>query len=452
MKKYSLVFLFLVGMIALFSACNDDETPTPPIVSIESLSGVFSMPQGDSIILKANVESTLETALRWTVNGNEVSTDSIYTFNMNDLGNYEVKLTAINTDGETSATEPVEVYGKYKYGTFVLNGGRLRGEINGTLTFINPQGVITDSVYFKENGEVLGVTAQDLYIRNNKLYIVSKNGGKEGKEGDFLVIANAETLKKERGYHKELGDKFNKASHIVAIGDNDIYIRDNNGISHFAPSTDVVTFIKGSKGAKETAMTVADGKVFAAQSNNILVLEAGKDTVSKVIPISGNISGVIPSYDGNVCVSCGAKGEEPAKIIKLNAKDYTMEENRIEDQTLSTILNGGQAAAPFITAKGDTLYSGNLAGKVYRHIFSQKKTDYMGDIKESVEDVMTLYNTVAVHPITGELYANTIKDYGRVPENKICIFNCNDNKLTLRTTYNGYTINPSGIYFTYNFK
>ena len=76
----------------------------------------------------------------------------------------------------------------------------------------------------------------------------------------------------------------------------------------------------------------------------------------------------------------------------------------------------------------------------------------MGDIKESVEDVMTLYNTVAVHPITGELYANTIKDYGRVPENKICIFNCNDNKLTLRTTYNGYTINPSGIYFTYNFK
>ena len=45
MKKYSLVFLFLVGMIALFSACNDDETPTPPIVSIESLSGVFSMPQ-----------------------------------------------------------------------------------------------------------------------------------------------------------------------------------------------------------------------------------------------------------------------------------------------------------------------------------------------------------------------------------------------------------------------
>ena len=169
MKKYSLVFLFLVGMIALFSACNDDETPTPPIVSIESLSGVFSMPQGDSIILKANVESTLETALRWTVNGNEVSTDSIYTFNMNDLGNFEVKLTAINTDGETSATEPVEVYGKYKYGTFVLNGGRLRGEINGTLTFINPQGVITDSVYFKENGEVLRETAQDLYNRNNKL-------------------------------------------------------------------------------------------------------------------------------------------------------------------------------------------------------------------------------------------------------------------------------------------
>ena len=54
MKKYSLTFLFLVGFIALFSACNDDDKyiPTPPVVSIESLSGVFAMPQEDSIILK----------------------------------------------------------------------------------------------------------------------------------------------------------------------------------------------------------------------------------------------------------------------------------------------------------------------------------------------------------------------------------------------------------------
>ena len=66
MKKYSLIFLFLVGFIALFSACNDDDKyiPTPPVVSIESLSGVFAMPQEDSIILKAKVESPLETTLR----------------------------------------------------------------------------------------------------------------------------------------------------------------------------------------------------------------------------------------------------------------------------------------------------------------------------------------------------------------------------------------------------
>ena len=123
MKKYSLIFLFLVGFIALFSACNDDDKyiPTPPVVSIESLSGVFAMPQEDSIILKAKVESPLETTLRWSVNGEETSTDSIYTFKMNDLGNYEVKLTATNADGEVSATTPVEVYGKYKYGTFILN-------------------------------------------------------------------------------------------------------------------------------------------------------------------------------------------------------------------------------------------------------------------------------------------------------------------------------------------
>ena len=450
MKKYSLVFLFLIGMIALFSACNDDETPTPPIVSIESLSGVFSMPQGDTIILKANVESTLETTLRWTVNGNEVSTDSIYTFTMNDLGNYEVKLTAINTDGETSASEPVEVYGKYKYGTFVLNEGRLWKGIMGTLTFISPKGVVTDSAYFKENGGLLGMTTQDLYIKNNKLYIISQNGG---NDGGFLTIVNAETLKKIRNFQDELTSLRNP-SHLVVLDDDDIYMRDLDGIYRFTPSTNSLTFIDGSTGANKSTMAIANEKIFAAQGSNLLVIESGKDAVSKTIAISGKISGVIPSHDGNIWLSCGAKGEEAAKIIKLNAKDYTMEEHAIEDATAAGILNGGFFAAPYITAKGDTLYMGSMAKPmpVYRHIFSQNKTDYMGDITADVENVMTLYNSVAVHPITGELYANTINAYGRDPENKTCVFNCDDNKLTLKTTYNGYTVNPAGIFFTYNFK
>lgn len=450
MKKYSLI---LVGFIALFSACNDDDKyiPTPPVVSIESLSGVFAMPQEDSIILKAKVESPLKTTLRWFVNGKETSTDSIYTFKMNNLGNYEVKLTATNADGEVSATTPMEVYGKYKYGTFILNEGRLWKNIEGTLTFISPKGVVTDSVYYKENKERLGFATQDLYIRNNKLYIISQEGG---NDGGFLTIANAETLKKEHTYHDELGNVLSKPTHIAVLNDDDIYIRDGKGIYRFTPSSNTLTFIKNSDKANKTTMAVANGKIFAAQANNLLIIETGQSSISKTISVSGNLSGVIPSSDGNIWLACKASDTEAAKIIKLNAQDYTMQENNIEDETAAKILNGGWNATPYITAKGDTLYMGsaNKPMPVYRHIFNQKKTDFMGNIAEGLENIMTMYNSIAVHPITGELYANPIASYGRDPENKICVFSFDNDKLKLKTTYNGYTINPAGIFFTYNFE
>lgn len=53
---------------------------------------------------------------------------------------------------------------------------------------------MTEEAYFEANGTHLGVVSQDLFIANNKMYIISQNGGEDG----MLVIANAETLKRER--------------------------------------------------------------------------------------------------------------------------------------------------------------------------------------------------------------------------------------------------------------
>jgi len=450
MKKYALI---LAGLIALSGACNDndDYIPTPPAVSIENPSGTLSMPQEDTIILKARVESPLATTLRWSVNGEETSTDSIYTFTTNELGNYEIKLTAANADGEVTAATSIEVYGKYKYGTFILNEGSLGKKIEGTLTFISPKGVATDSVYYKENKERLGLVTQDLYIKNNKLYIISQKGG---NDGGFLTIVNAETLKKERAYHEELGSKLKNPTHIAVLNDDDIYIRDDGkGIYRFTPSTDALTFIENTNRAQKTTMAVANGKIFAAQSNNLLIIEAGQ-TSAKTIPVSGKLSGVIPSSDGNIWLACGATKTEPAKIIKLNAQNYTMQENNIEDEAAAKILNGGWNATPYITAKGDTLYMGNpnKPHAIYRHIFTQQKTDFMGNAAEGLENVKTMYNCIAVHPITGELYANLIAEYARDPQNRICVFGFENDKLKLKTTHDGYTICPAGIFFTYNFK
>lgn len=92
MKKFYLVFLFLGVLTGLASSCSDDDKyiPTPPAVTIESVNGVFSMLPTESIVLKAKIDNPLETNLAWLVNGEKVSTDSIYTFKAEKLGNYNV--------------------------------------------------------------------------------------------------------------------------------------------------------------------------------------------------------------------------------------------------------------------------------------------------------------------------------------------------------------------------
>lgn len=450
MRKF-IVLLFCV-MAGMLISCNDDEKyiPTPPEVAIESSNGTFSVVQEDTIVLKAKVNSPLATTLSWSVDGKEVSTDTTYTFAKKEPGKYEVILKATNVDGEVSASSSIEVYGKYRHGTFILNEGSSSA---GTLIFINPKGEIADSVYYKENGSFLGGACQDLFIRDKKMYIVAQNGGNDG----YLTIANAETLKKERGFQEELDRKLSMPSHIAVLSENDIYMRDNKGIWRFNPSTSELTFIKNSNGARKNTMAVVDGKLFASENENILVIESGKDTISHRIEFSGRISGVVPASDGNLWASCAAGNGENAKIVKINPRDYSViRTNVIEDKDVSGLLAPGFASTPGITAKGDTLYvSGTPFGAkpIYRHIFSKGETKLMVDITKMVVDAGTIYNTVAVNPVTGEVMANTLKGFGpSYLTNQITAFDFSGPEPKISAAYNDYTRFPGGIFFTYNFK
>ena len=218
---------------------------------------------GDSIILKASVASPTETTFSWILDTTEVSTDSIYVFKSEYSGLFDVKLTATNSDGTVATATSITVQpGKYKNGTFVLS------ENNSLLTFISPEGKVTTDAYTDENGTKLGSANQDIFIKNHKMYIVSQNGGGDG----FLVIANAETLKKIKGFQTELNGKVNWPTHVAVLGDDDIYLRDNNGVKRFQPSTGTVTLIEGTSGARKNTMAVADGKVFASVKNTVVVL------------------------------------------------------------------------------------------------------------------------------------------------------------------------------------
>lgn len=445
MKKFYLALLFLGIFVGFLSSCSDDDdnwTPVPPTVTIESESGSFSTLPMESIVLKAKIDNPTETNLAWFVNGEKVATDSIYTFTAESIGNYNVSVIAYTTNSRNHASTSIEVHGKYKYGTFIINEGSM-GKTPGSLIFINPKGEVTENAYYLENGGDLGSVPQDLFILNNKMYIVSQDGG---GDGGFLTICNAETLKRERKFEKELSDHVSKPTHVAVLED-DIYLRDNHGIKRFQPSNGSVTLIDGTKGARKNTMAVADGKVFATVKNTVVVIEAGKDAISNTIEFDGNVSGVIKASDGNLWVS-----DASGKITKVDPKTYAKLGSSTVSEEAKSLLNPSYAAAPSITAKGDTLYMSALKSIIYRHIFSTGETKLMVNVKDEVENVGIIYNTCAVHPLTGKVYFNSIKSYADYKINHISVFDFSGDEPELNANYENYTAFPAGTFFTYNFE
>lgn len=481
MKKLYFFFIVWGLMTSLFISCDDDDyIPTLPIVGFAQ--GNYSMELTDSIVFKAEVTNGLENTFSWALNSEEVSNGETYVFKAENSGIYQLALTAKNSDGSTTKTATINVNpGKYKNGTFILNEGLVT--THASLIYISPEGDITPNVYYKVNGEFLGDVCQDLYIKNNKMYIVSQNGG---NGGGFLTICNAETLKKERSFHDPLilgidtsyyedngkmvqviDTTFSDwTTHIAVLGDDDIYIRDNNGIFLMHPSTVATnhraTLIEGTKGARKNTMAVAEGKLFASRRNTVIVIEQGKNEIAHTIAFGKKqISGLIKATDGNLWAS-----DEGGIIYKIDPKSYEIiAQNQLEGEAATLLrIRGSQPAAPNIAAKGDTIYISNTTTTIYRHIFSTNETKLMVDAKDCIpassdywEGNWThpfVYNTCAVDPITGEVFINTLKGIGAQRHtNHITIFDFSSETYPrVSRDYANYLDYPANVFFTYNFE
>lgn len=436
MKKYFLLLL-IVGFLC---SCNDDEKFIPQ-VKVVSQNGDFTVAQDDTLHLSIESNLCSDVNFIWTIKDEIVSRKANFDFIAKELGDQKISVRAICASGEFVTDVSVEVYGKYKYGTFVLNEGSLRN--SGFLSFISPKGIITDSVYYKENdGELLGGVSQDLYIVGNKMYIVSQNGGGAG----YLVVANAETLKKEKNYQSELEEKVSMPTHVAVLGDDDIYLRDSKGVKVFHPSTGEVSLINGTEGASQKTMLVLNDKVYACVRSTVVEIKSGEK--SNEVEFDGKVTGIVKSSDGKIWVVTAT-----GVIAKMNAETCKIEKsNQLEGKEVLSACSFAWASTPNITAKGDTLYLNGGATKIFRHIFSENKTELMVDASQKIENAKQSYNTVAVHPLTGDVVLNTMKGFGNdALINHITFFNFSSTDI-IRADYENHTWCPAGIFFTYNFE
>lgn len=434
MKRYFVLAVVALGLV--FTACDEEENLNSSVwIGSESESNVIA--QLDTLYLDARIEN-LSGAMRylWTVDGKKVSTASTYKFSQPKTGEYVIGLAVSDDKGENlQTTMTAKVEGRFGKGTFILNEGNMGNE-TGTLTFVDSKGIAVDSAYYRVNQTLLGNVCQDLFISDNKMYILSQNGAKNGGEG-LLTIANATSLEKEKVYDNTT---LSWPSNLAVVGEN-LYIRDNNGVYMLDTSTEVLTFVEGTKGALKNRMAVVGDKAFVMGNKQLFVIQNG--AVIHTVSFESALSGVAKTYDGNLWVSC----TKPASIIKVSPVDY----KTIDSHTLNVSIGAGWGVAPAFSAKDDIIYFSNAGFKLYRHVFSQNETEEVADIKEYVEDAGIYYNSLGVDPVSGEVYFATLKGYADYKTNDIAIFDFNKTP-ALQFDIKNKNSFPAGVFFTENFK
>lgn len=360
------------------------------------------------------------------------------------VGIHQVSVDCLLKNGETRKFIFPEfyVYGKYKFGTFVLNEGNMTSE-SGSLIFIDKDGNIFDDVYKEENGVDLGNVAQDLFISNNKIYIVTQNGRNDG----LISVADAETMKRIDSYTSL---PLSWSSHIAAIGDS-VFVRDNNGVHRISPISKSSTLIKGTEWADKTRMAVIDDKLYVAARKNVLIIDNKSDSIVGNIEFPFNVHAVSKTSDNKLFVSITGNqfgsAARAAKIVKVNPSD-----NKIIQENELTLDGAQFQRNANLSAKGDTLYIQGAGTSLLRHVFTTNETVEMCKIMEYADDAGMYYSAPAVHPTTGEVYANTIKGYGMAYLiNNITVLDFSKKTETGKyvvRNYKDHTRFPAGIYFT----
>lgn len=71
---------------------------------------------------------------------------------------------------------------------------------------------------------------------------------------------------------------------------------------------------------------------------------------------------------------------------------------------------------------------------------------------QTIVTTTSVYNTIAVNPVTGEVYLNTIKGWGNDRLINHISVRFQRNRTKLSANYKNHTNYPAGTFFTYNFQ
>lgn len=339
------------------------------------------------------------------------------------------------TDGVTTFTN----------GAFVLNEGNFG--TNGHVGYVSrATGTYTDSVYYKVNNKMLGNITESMCFANGKVYIVSQLGENNGSEG-FIVEADAKTFKKIKSYSpKELVGK--NPDQIAVVGNN-IYVHSSVFGANYTSIYNIymidkdgkVSLVEGTSKADNKAMIVYNGKLYAMTTGNeILVIENGK--VASTIKTPGNLTGI--RYAGNGILWAAMAGDyNGISKIDLNRNDNQV----VERHKIAEPLTAPYSHVSSIAVKGNNIYFCGGTTTIYKHDFAKNTTAKMVDVVSVSPNAAMYYNSLAVDPITGDVYFASLKDYSVWQTNATVVFTDNGTTLAKKWEFANKNAMPAGVFF-----
>ena len=350
-------------------------------------------------------------------------------------------------------------------GLFVLNEGNMTTE-NGSLTYVGADGLVLADVYRTVNGTQLGNVAQDMAFCDGKIYVISQNGDRNPNGTSFendgmLVVMDARTLRRTASFTREALSQLDWPTHIAVLDEQHIYLRDNAGIYRLDATTGALTFVSGSEGAPKSRFAKIGDKVYTYKSgyiSKILEISPESDAVRSIsLPVSGvscdinEVLGIQAADDGRMWVMSFGFGKSAMNKFDLETRKVIQRQVGFKPET-------GSSGVAFVARGNDIYYADGMT--IYHLPFDESADldaasgldaeEWMADLSAFDSQAGMCYNGLGVHPVTGRLYANTIRSYALYAQNRIWVFDFAADKESPIATYEDCTRFPAGFYFPEN--
>lgn len=321
---------------------------------------------------------------------------------------------------------------------YILSEGNLSSE-NGSLVYISPDGNIIDNLcmdtifYGKSN------ITQDLFIKNDTLYIISQNNG--------LYLYNTKTL--ELLDNINLDDNISTPVNIAVFDSENVILRSIEKVGSYNIKRKTWRNISNQRSPYGSPRIFMYNEIaYIPIGTKLGVINKEDQTISNEISFENQISGISKAKDGHLYVSTYNPISRDTKIYDVNISNI----DNVEKNELTTVSNVTQyLKLSSIDSKGDSIYivrTIDNAPTISRYIVSNDELSNLGTITNDNANSKIVYGNLGINPYDGMIYITTIKGYGLdYRTNSILEYDVSGSNAILKAHYDNKIFFPAGVYF-----